>query len=219
MGMVNLPLAATERPTPLAGLPTRSGLAGPDQVDLSSVYNAAFGETWQPVTHLAHVDLALPTIPGGLLEIDGIRFDARGIVQLRRAAPNWSWGWFAYPEAVTIEVGRAFRRLHVLHATAWVADPGTTIGAYRLHYASGESHTFPIECGRDLGDWISTRESDPGTASPAEAATMWTTTDPGDERRQIRLFHRRYDNPRPDQEVRRIEFLSTMTIAGPSWSG
>jgi hypothetical protein len=24
-----------------------------------------------------------------------------------------------------------------------------------------------------------------------------------------------YDNPRPDQEVRRIEFLSTMTIAGP----
>jgi hypothetical protein len=44
---------------------------------------------------------------------------------------------------------------------------------------------------------------------------MWTTTDPGDERRQIRLFHRSYDNPRPDQEVRRIAFLSTLTIAGP----
>jgi hypothetical protein len=29
------------------------------------------------------------------------------------------------------------------------------------------------------------------------------------------LFHWSYDIPQPDQEVRRIEFLSTLTIAAP----
>jgi WD40 repeat protein len=212
-GWINLPVAAAGKMTPPAHLPTRDPAAGPDQVDLSSAYNATLGETWQPVTRLADVDLTLSAMPPGLQEIGGIVFDVRGIVQLRRAAPDIQRGWFGYPTSVRISLGRSFDRMHVLHATTHAERPGIVIGTYHLYYAEGGQHTFEIVGGRDLDDWTVTGP-DPG-AAPSEAAVAWTAPRPAGEARFLRLFHRTYTNPHPDRAVVGIEFSSAMRKSGP----
>jgi WD40 repeat protein/serine/threonine protein kinase len=212
-GWINLPVAAAGKMTPPPDLPPRDPVAGPSQLDLSSVYNATLGETWQPVTRLADVDLALSAMTAGVQEIDGVRFDVRGIVQLRRAAPSIQWGWFAYPERVRIPAGRRFGRLHVLHATTHAERSGTVVGAYHLRYADGGQHPFEIVCGRDLDDWTVPGPG-PGVA-PSEAVVAWTAPRPPDEARLLRLFHRIYVNPHPDREVVAIDFSSAMRKSGP----
>lgn len=215
-GMVNLPCEPVSKVVPPPDRPARDPALGAAQIDLSGLYNAALDETWQPPTGLADVDLRLSDLTGGMRNFGGVWFDVRGIVQLRRAAPNWCRGWFAYPETVKIELGaRMFHRLHVLHATAFADRPGTVIGAYLLHYADGAQHRLEIICGRDLADWIASRDSGPESAKPSRAAVAWTAESPSGDGRWLRLFHRTYENPRPDQAVVSIEFSSAMAKSGP----
>jgi len=59
----------------------------------------------------------------GLQTLAGVRFDVRGIVQLRRASPDCE----PFPLAARIPTDRTFRRLHVLHGTRWPVREGLPI--------------------------------------------------------------------------------------------
>jgi len=219
MGEVNLPATPNLRIKPLLPISARDVRATDRQIDLSATYNAALNETWQLVSWLDQVDLNLGSVPQGLQTLGGITFDVRGLIQLRRTAPNWQWAWQTYPEHVRIAVGRKFSRLHVLHATTHSMPDGNTIGTYRLHYAEGNEHPFDIIYGRDLRDWVGPADVTLIGGDARQAVLAWKGDDPsrdaGAEPRSLRLFRRTYTNPHPELEVQGIDFVSAVSKCGP----
>jgi hypothetical protein len=212
IGEVTLPSECPIKTQPLLPIPARDPRAGLEQIDLSGLYNAALTETWQPATSLDEVDMNLSALPGGLQDLAGVSFDVRGLIQLRRTAADWLWEWRRFPQQVSVQVGRKFSRLQVLHAAINAERAGTRIGTYLLHYADGSQLPLEIICGRDLGDW----SEDPAEPKPKEAVVAWTGEDPSrHDGRSLRLFQRTYANPQPDLEVARIDFVSAMTKSGP----
>jgi len=64
-------------------MPPRDPKADKQMLDLSAFYNAALSESWHGGTEN---DLA--ALPAGLQTLDGVKFDIRGIVQLRSKSPS-----------------------------------------------------------------------------------------------------------------------------------
>jgi hypothetical protein len=219
IGEINLPTQRHLKTQPLLPVPARDPGAGWEQIDLSTLYNAALNETWQPVTGIDLVDLNLAALPTGSYVLGGIPFDVRGLIQLRRPAPDWQWGWQTYPKQVHIPIGHSFRRLHVLHGTGSSEPKGTVIGYYRLSYGDGSERLLEIVYGRDVADWVgpSGIQLSGGEAGRAEVA--WTGFDtaqgPAITPRNLRLFRRTYTNPHPEHEVQTIDFVSTLTHCAP----
>lgn len=57
-----------------------------------------------------------------------------------------------FPPAIrNIRIGGKFSRLFFLHTSAW-GNSGAC-GGYRLHYQDGTSVDFPLNGGRNIGDW------------------------------------------------------------------
>jgi hypothetical protein len=92
------PSAVRARQRPLIPIPQRPARAGPNQVDLSAAYNVVLNETWQPVVNLTNVDLSLAALSSGHQTYGGVGFDVRGLIQLRRGAPDGE----LYPEQMPI---------------------------------------------------------------------------------------------------------------------
>jgi hypothetical protein len=108
-----------------------------------------------------------------------------------------------------IRIGQRLRKLHVLHAANWSEKEPVEIGSYVLRYTDGQTASLPIIYGRDLRDW--SVSVDPGQVTP-DAALAWTG--PGGSA-GLRLFHRAYENPRPDAEVVTLDFVSANRQAAP----
>jgi len=204
LGEFNLPESGRTKTRPRFPIPARDRDAGADQVDLAGVYNAALTETWKPITGLAELGDDLSFVSAGLQVLEGVGFDARGAIQLCR----WDPDWFQLPARVKIPVDRHFQCLHVLHGTVSVEREGTVIGGYELRYADGETRELEIRYGLDARDWQNTR--DPRPVAAAHPVT-WTTATGA----TVRLFTMVYANPRPDVQVRRIDFLSKNTGSAP----
>ena len=136
-----------------------------------------------------------------------VEFDVRGMVQL--SAQARVPGDPAYPDRVEgIPVGQHGRRLHFLHAAIGIEEPGAVIGRYVVHTADGGRSELPIRYGQEVVDWI----ADPLPA-PAPLVVAWT----GASRMYpvLRLFRTTWENPAPEIEVTRIDFLSAPTRAAP----
>jgi WD40 repeat protein len=129
---MNLPVAAAKT-RPAASIPARDPQATGDLIDLTTRYNEALAETWQPAWGLLEVDRNLSSLPAGVHRLAGVPFDVRGIIRLRQSA----FGCAIFPTQVEIAVARKFRRLHVLHGADSSTKDGTQIGSYRLHYREG----------------------------------------------------------------------------------
>ena len=114
-----------------------------------------------------------------------------------------------------IKVAALGNRIHILHATQWVVDSGTMVGAYLVHYTDGSNERIPIVYGRNLVNWWSFRSR---TEEPTDARVAWTgendSTDlnPGIK---IRLFSTTWTNPHPEKEVATIGILSAFTECDP----
>jgi hypothetical protein len=132
------------QPIPLRAPHTLSNL-----IDLTTNYNTALTESWQPTLALDEIDLTLASLPAGVHTLAGIPFDVRGIIRLSRPA----WGHARFPVRVEVQMDRKFRWLHVLHGADTHARQGEQIGSYRLHYRDGGSNEFTIIYGRDLWSW------------------------------------------------------------------
>jgi outer membrane lipoprotein-sorting protein len=118
-------------------IPARSADAGPDQIDLTSHYNAPLTEPW----HSSLRENDLSELPQGLQQFEEVWFDVRGIVQLAGTAEPYLRR--LYPATVSnILVNRTFDKIHLLHATGWSAVDGTHVASLRLHYVDGQ-HRIP----------------------------------------------------------------------------
>ncbi len=120
------------------------------------------------------------------------------------------------PRAVKgIKVHAHGNRLRILHATQWVVEPGTMIGAYLIHYNDGSDERIPIVYGRNLVNWWSFPSV---KDEPTEARVAWTgsneSTGP-DRSIKIRLFATAWTNPHPEREVATLDMLSAGTDCDP----
>jgi hypothetical protein len=110
-----------------------------------------------------------------------------------------------------IAVGRQCRRLHFLHAAcnAALIEDGPEIGNYTVHLADGTQYQIPLVLGRELVDWHIQRRK-------TEAfVTAWEGENPRSRQlgKKIRLFKTTWENPRPEVQVRAVDF--TAACPGP----
>jgi len=128
------------------------------------------------------------------------------------------WGRMSteLPQAVKgIKVQASGNRLHILHATQWVVDPGTVIGAYLIHYTDGSNERIPIVYGRNLVNWwnfLGRKEE------PTGAQVAWTGSSDSTDMNagiKIRLFATTWTNPHLEKEVATLDILSAGTECDP----
>ena len=186
-------------------IPPRFPGVSPEQIDLSTYYNASLFEGW----HGGDTNNNLSILPPGLLCFDDRFFDVRGLIQLS-GIPLLAQGK-KYPELVHgIKIGQRCRRLNFLQGSAWKANDGRLLGRYLVHYADGQQKDIPIIYGMDVRDWNAGNDR---TESVKKASVVWKGTNPANF--PVRLFLSTWNNPLPGIEIGTIDFVSTVADSAP----
>lgn len=174
-------------------VPRRDPQAPSELVDLSAWYNAGFEDFWAP-NELYRADLgALPT---GIVPLDGVSFDVRGLIQLRTTN-----AYRQIPFAGSIPLARQGRRLHFLHAADRRDLPGTQVGEYAVRFADGRRERIPIIYGKDVSAWL-LEAPEPDAPVPA-----WQTNRPPGL--TLQLYHTVWTNSQPDRLIETLDFAAS----------
>jgi hypothetical protein len=152
----------------------------------------------------------LKDLPQGEQVFEGVKFKVgKSAIQL---APDPD-----RPERVEgIQVKKTFRKLHILHATAYgfasLAE-GTLIGEYLVHFEDDSVETIPIVFGEDVRDWWDLDNSKEVT----RGKIAWTGVNEASRQRNqdLRLYLTTWNNPKRGKEVVSIDYVSKKTIAAP----
>ena len=194
----------------------------PQLIDLSDHYTSPVQELSYLPHHVDSGDSDLRHLPRGRVTFNGTPFDVRGIVQLRleeRIGSGWALRWQDIPEQVNgIAIGQRFLRLHALLGTYLNAREGERIASLILHYADGTRHECPILYGHHVRNWWTVHDQRPVSDSTRVA---WEGDDPWPELHlhlgatRLRLYQTCWTNPRPEVEVRTVDFVSAMTGSAP----
>ena len=212
------PVSAVPLPLPRVELskliPPRDPQAPSHLIDLSDYYNGSLTHGWLPSNDFGTwLGKNLGSLPLGLQEFAGTRFDVRGLVQLSGGAIKLLGA--KYPvEVKAIKVQLRCRQLHFLHGTAWPSAEGTRIGSYTMHYPDGQAVEFRLLYGRELRDWFfEERES---AATPG-SVVAWTGVNQASVAlgRRVRLYKTTWHNPRPDSVIEKIDYSSVATNTCP----
>jgi hypothetical protein len=214
-----------EEPMPRSLWPSRGPATPPNLIDLTAHYNGLLTVPWESVLADSFSCDDLSELPRGQVIFDHVPFDVRGVIQLRLV--SWFWGWDKFPvKAEGIPVRQKFKRLHVLHGTMLTEAEDLAIGCYILHYADGTEEVLDVLYGQDVrafwglqgvdpdvvGWWNLQTDPRKNAAKATVAAELPNLVHPALPRR---LYHRAWENPRPDVEVRSIDFVSRGTRSGP----
>jgi eukaryotic-like serine/threonine-protein kinase len=202
------PHRANARPLRLraiAAVPSRAASTSRQHIDLSDHYNAGFEDQWfgQRWT--------LAKLQPGLRTFGSIEFDVRGVVQLSPVHTQLTGSLFP-SEAKGIEISQTARRLHFLHGCVNRATPGTPVARYRVHYANGERLEIPVIYGEQVRDTLFVRAS-PTQAS--HASIVWQSDCDNLPGNALRLFHFVWENPHPNVEIQRLDFVSALSSSAP----
>jgi hypothetical protein len=207
LGQLHLPLAG-RKTRPLLPVPARPDEAGPNPVDLSPVYNVALAEDWQPVRSMDDGPWNLGALPAALATLGGVRFDVRGLVQLRRLAADCE----LFPDRVSIAVGRAASRVHLLHGTRWKAEEDATVAILVVRFTDGSRLEFPLRYGRHFRQ--ADGDEDPGECP--EGRLGWKSpAPPGGSAHGNRIYVSTLPLGGWGRVVARLEYLSGLTRSAP----
>ena len=169
-------------------------------LDLQPHFNAALDEDWHGRQWRGNNLLPLTA---GRHVLGDVEFDVRGIIQL--SSRNLNSSRPGYPTNVTgLAVGQASPRLHFLHAAAWgrSVKKGVHVASYVIHYTDGAPQEFQLRAQEDLDEWqVAGKPRD-----LARATVAWTGKNPRGQ--VVQLFHSRWDNPRPEAVIEKIDFVS-----------
>ncbi len=198
---------------PRSAWPERAPDTPPACVDLTSHYNGrldlcAFANDAWSLEHMSFANL-----PTGVVELDGISWDIRGLVTTGRRETWGTWRhWPAGPTVEGIPVHRRARVLHVLHA-AWYHAPDALWGRYRLHYGDGTTAELEVRAWYDIAFWTWSASFAPD--HPARVAWEGTFGERTPRWGRPRLYHRAYENPHPDRIIRQIDLIGGDSTAVP----
>ncbi len=190
-------------------IPQRDAQASDNLVNLSSFYNAALTQDW----HEGGVgNNSLRSLPAGIQELGGTKFDVRGIVQL--SGQGASQLTVRFPKEVKgIKIGRKGQQIHFLHATGWASPEGALVGSYLVRFKDGQQQEIPIIYGQDVRDWW------PQANEPAsdKLQIVWTgkNTAMSGNGPDVRLFKTSWKNPRPEVEIEHIDYRTAMNTSAP----
>jgi beta-lactamase regulating signal transducer with metallopeptidase domain len=105
----------------------------------------------------------------------------------------------------SIKVGRKLSKLNILHATGYIADDGTEIAQYTIHYEDGTTATIPVVYGEDVLDWWKY----PFSGEPTRGKVVWNGENEPAKREfdaTLRLYMTTWDNPKPDVRISSIDY-------------
>ncbi|HEV2391744.1 MAG TPA: AAA-like domain-containing protein [Verrucomicrobiae bacterium] len=189
-------------------IPPRLAEAQRNLIDLTGYYNAALVQTWHSGPGMMSSN-SLDILPSGLLQLGGVVFDVRGIVQL--SGRELERVRSQYPQQITgMKIDQTCHRLHFLHACGWQEREHVQVGSYVLHYADARQQSIPIVYGEDVRDWNSTL--DPSTQLK-NSSVVWSATNSAGL--YVRLFKTTWVNPTPDNPIATLDYVSTMSEAAP----
>ena len=215
-------------------LPPRPAAATPDQLDLSAHYTSPFTVQFYPSDDSDIMADCLPDLPLGIHELDGARFDVRGVVQLRKSTGDLKGPWIAlWAEAPKAALGiptpPRFAWLHLLHAVVGQEANEVTVAELTLHYADGVQASLPLVYGRDVSNWeapIGAPPSlGPNTRIAYTGSNRWAKREGplidfgayvhkrADTVRH--LYHTTLSNPHPDRVVLSLDYTSAMAHCAP----
>jgi eukaryotic-like serine/threonine-protein kinase len=220
------PSSVLQEPLPRSLWPPRAPETPPNLIDLTAHYNGLLTVPWESVLADSFSCNDLSELPSGQAIFDDVCFDVRGVIQLRLV--SWFWGWDKFPQkAGNIPVRQKFKRLHVVHGTMLTEAEDLPIGGYVMHYADGTQQELEIRYGQDVRAFWWSAGLDPDVVSwwnlqtdsrkEATKATLAGELLPNRMHPEVprRLYHRSWENPRPEVEVVSIDFVSRMTRSGP----
>jgi serine/threonine protein kinase/WD40 repeat protein/Tfp pilus assembly protein PilF len=192
------------------GIPPRQTDLPRRLLDLSGHYNASLDDDWHNPEDAGN---NLADLPKGSLTAQGVPFDVRGLIQLKGSLLE-SFNP-AFPERSDgLPVDQRCERLHFLMGTGWADADGVVIAKLRFHYIDGTTQTAEVRYGRDVRDWA----IEPGVSEGAGAAPAWIGTQERWRDRPgwgVRLYKFTWTNPRPELEVRTVDFVSAMSQSAP----
>jgi hypothetical protein len=189
---------------PNGAIPKRDPKATPRLLDLSNFYISPLQSPWlwrnprgQDLSALPQGTVQLPSVP--------IPFDVRGLIQL-----GGSNLFAPFPKRVDgIPVRQKCQRLHFLHGAIYADPPGTEVGRYEVRFTNGIRVAIPIIYGRDVLAW-----DQAPTSSAPEPHLAWKGGGASPQRTH-HLYHEEWSNPHPNMEIASLDFVSTMSEAGP----
>lgn len=186
-------------------IPARLRQPPAECIDLGEYYNAALVQTWHPGMPNNNLDM----LPPGLLQLAGVVFDVRGIIQLSGADLRKAGGH--YPQQINgIQVGKKCRQLHFLQAAGWHSPDGTRIGSYVVHYADEQEQVIPIVYGEDVRDWNGSNDM---SNEITHGQLVWSGIN--NAGLHVRLFKTTWVNVAPEKEIVSIDYTSDMATAAP----
>jgi WD40 repeat protein len=190
-------------------LPARDPAAPPNLIDLTAHYTATLDECsyLDPVADYDGIDLR--NAPKGLVRFQNVPFDMRGVIQLAPASKDGLWEGYS-PMAEQISVAQRFRMLHAVIGSIGRAPEGQAVGALVVRYADGTRHECEIVYGHHVRHWWTLGDSRTDT-DLAQVAWEGPHAFPKIHPTRLRIYHSSWDNPRPDEEVVSLDFVSRMT--------
>jgi len=177
-------------------------------VELASVYNAWTTDSTNVRNDRENPD-NLEEFPLGENEFAGIRFVVNGIILLNGRNPD---------EAQGFALNKRCRRLHLLHGTTGKMPDGTMIARCVLHYASGQQEEIAIKYGEHVRDWWQ-RPGDPQPEAPLTVAWNGQNRLTRREGASLNVYLSTFENPRPKDEIQKIDFISANTKCSPFFLG
>jgi RNA polymerase sigma factor (sigma-70 family) len=208
-------------------------------IDLSHYVTAKLTEPLGEYMYLKNNTLA--DLPSGVHVFGGVPFNVSGLVELDssllcplvRPLPD---------EKDDIAIGRKFKKLHILNGAVAAQNlapeevimrksrfepeyPPQTgpIAKLVLHYVDGRQAELPIVPGEQLlefvGPYLPWKLSD----LPESTELAWSGTNPYLKeyvpQSALHLYRTTFDNPRPDMEVKSVDYVSTLTWSMPFIAG
>ena len=212
-GNIRWPVAQPTQKTdskPHHAIAPRDAQAPEKLIDLTSYYNASPNDSWH-AGGLGNNDLS--SLPQGIQEFAGVKFDVRGIVQVSGQDAEQQLSVRFPKEVAGIQVGKTCGQLHFLHAAGWQSPDGTKVGLYRVHYQDGQTQEIPVVYGTHVRDWWAPS----GTGPVTDSQVAWKGSNQASQSSgvSLQLYKTTWRNPRPDAQIASLDYVSCMSRSAP----
>lgn len=188
-------------------LPARDATASRAQLNLETRFNGALTEGLHGVPGN---DLA--GVPRGLVELAGVKFDVRGLIQLASATQLVG----EFPREVRgIPAGCSGKTLHALLSGGWGAPAGDLTAQIVLHYEDGETRELDVRWGTGIeAFWHVTS---PALTPGGSLAVAWVGSNRVSrvQGRRTVLYRASWANPRPAVPVATVDLVSLGKTGAP----
>lgn len=195
------------RTEPLKPIEKRQFPAEKEYVDLGAFYNFSLSE------EIHGKPYNIIPIPSGVNDFNGVKFDARGIIQLASKV-SFEKSHIKYPKKISgIQVNCMAGSLCFLHSSAWESEKGTDVALIVVNYANNEKRTITIKSRIEVEDWWFHPEN---SIFPEKTKLAWKGSNARVEELGfvLKIYRYTWANPMPTVEISSIDLISSMNDTG-----